>query len=62
MATKLQRVTCKIWLNRKVKSLNNSIIFKNIELKFGMEDNFAHLNSKSSIKLEFDFIEMFSAF
>ena len=45
MATKLQKVPCKIWLNRKVKFLNNSVIFKDIELKFGMETNFGPLNS-----------------
>ena len=56
MATKLQKVLCKIWLNRKVKFLNNSVIFKDIELKFGMETNFGPLMSKSNIKLEFDVI------
>ena len=40
MATKLQKVPCKIWLNRKVKFWNNSVIFKDIELEFGMETNF----------------------
>ena len=54
MATKLQKVPDKIWLNRKMKFLNNSVIFKDIELKFGMETNFGQLNSKSNIKLEFD--------
>ena len=39
MATKLQMVPCKIWLNGKVKFLNNSVIFKDIELEFGMETN-----------------------
>ena len=56
MATKLQKVPCKIWLNRKVKFLNNSVIFKGIELKFSMETNFGPLNSKGNIKLEFDVI------
>ena len=56
MATKLQKVPCKIWLNRKVKFFNNSVIFKDIELEFGMETNFGPLNSKSNIKLEFDVI------
>ena len=51
MATKLQKIPCKIWLNRKVKFLNNSVIFDNIELEFGMETNFGPLNSKSNIKL-----------
>ena len=58
MATKLQKVPCKIWLNRKVKFLNNSVIFKDIELEFGMETNVGPLNSKSNIKLEFDVIVM----
>ena len=44
MATKLQKVPCKIWLNRKVKFLNNSVIFKDIELEFGMGTNFGPLN------------------
>ena len=56
MAAKLQKVPYKIWLNRKVKFLNNSLIFKDIELKFGMETNSVPLNSKSNIKLEFDVI------
>ena len=62
MATKLQKVPCKIWLNRKVKFLNNSVIFKDIELEFGMEINFGPLNSKSNMNLEFDVIVTFSAF
>ena len=36
MVTKLQKVPCKILLNRKVKFFNNSVIFKDIELKFGI--------------------------
>ena len=44
MATKLQKVPRKIWLNRKVKVLNNLVIFKDIELKFGMQTNFGPLN------------------
>ena len=56
MATKLQKVPCKIWLNREEKLLNNSVIFKDIELKFRMKTNFWALNSKSNIKLEFDVI------
>ena len=53
---KITKVPCKIWLNRKVKFLNNSVIFKDIEVEFGMETNFGPQNSKSSIKLEFDVI------
>ena len=56
MAIKLQKVPCKIWLNRKVKFLNNSVIFRDIALKFAMETNSGPLNSKSNIKLEFDVI------
>ena len=33
--------------------MNNSAVFKNIELKFGMEANFGPLNSNSN-KLVFD--------
>ena len=56
MATKLQKVPCKTWLNRKVKFLNNSVIFKDIELEFSMETTSGPLNSKSNIKLGFDVI------
>ena len=56
MATKLRKVPCKIWMNRKVNFFNSSAIFKDIELKFGMMTNLGPLNSKSSIKLEFDVI------
>ena len=52
MATELQKVPCKIWLNKKVKLLNNLVTFKDIELEFGIETNFG----KSNIKLEFDVI------
>ena len=58
MATKLQKVHCKICLNRKVKFLNNSVIFKDIEPKFGIWTNFGPLNSKNNIKVEFDVIMM----
>ena len=56
MVTKLQKVPCKIWLNRKVNFFNNSVIFKDTELKFGMETRFGPLNSKRNVKLEFDVI------
>ena len=58
MATKLQKVPCKIWLNRKVNFFNNSVTFKDTELKFGMETSFGPLNSKHNVKLEFDVIIM----
>ena len=55
MATNLYKVPCKIWPNRKVNILKNSaVIFRDIELEFGMETNFGPLNSKRNIKLEFD--------
>ena len=53
MATKIHKAPWKIWPNRKVKFFNNSVIFKVIELKFGIEANFTPLNSKRNIKLEF---------
>ena len=56
MGTKLQKVPCRIWLNRKVKFFNNLVSFKDIELKFGIKTNFGPLHSKSNIKLEFDII------
>ena len=28
---------CRIWLNGRVKFFNNSVIYKDIELKFGMD-------------------------
>ena len=55
-AIKLQKVPCKIWLRRKVKFVNNSVIFKDIKLEFGRETNFGPLNSKSNVKLAFDII------
>ena len=58
MTSKLQKVPCKIWLDRKEKFFNNSVIFKDIELKFGVDTNFGPLNSKINIKLEFDVIMM----
>ena len=41
---KITKVSCRIWLNRTVKFLNNSVIFKDIELKFGGQTNFGPLN------------------
>ena len=37
MATKLLKLPCRIWLHRKVKFLNNSVIYKDIQLKLGIE-------------------------
>ena len=41
-----------------MKFLNNSVIFEDIELKFGIRTYFGSLNSKSNIKVEFDVIMM----
>ena len=55
MAIKLQKkVARRIWLQRKVTFLNNSVIYKDIELKFSIEINFEPLSLKSNIKLQFD--------
>ena len=35
-----------LWLNREVKLLNNSVIFEDTELKFGMETTSGHLIQK----------------
>ena len=51
MATKLQKVPRKIWLQRKVK---NQAIFRDIELKFGIGTNFEPLSSKTIIKFQSD--------
>ena len=56
MATKLHKVPCKIWLNRKVKFFNNSVLFTDIKLIFGMEANIGLLNLKNNIRLQFDVI------
>ena len=40
----------------KRKFLNNSVVYKDIELKFGMETNFGLLSSNNSIKLQLDVI------
>ena len=37
---------------RKLKFLNNSVIYEDIELKIGMITNFGSLISKSDIKLQ----------
>ena len=41
-----------------MKFLNNSVIFKDIELKFDKETNSGPLNSQINIKFEFDVIIM----
>ena len=45
MATKLQMVPHRIWLNRKMKFLNNPVVYKDIELKFSIEINLRPLSS-----------------
>ena len=42
MATKLGKVLRRIWFHRKVKVLNNSVTYKDTELKFGIETNVGH--------------------
>ena len=57
MATKLQKVTRRIWLHRKVEFLNNSDFYEDIELKVAMKTNFfGSLSSKGNILLQFDVI------
>ena len=56
MSTNYKRYLAKFDSDRKVKFLNNSIIFKDIELKFGIQTNFGPLNSKCNIKVQFDVI------
>ena len=56
MATKLQKVPCRIWRQRKVKK---SAICKDIELKFGIETKFGPLGSKTNINFQFDVIMTF---
>ena len=51
MATKLQKVPHRIWLQRKVKK---SAICGDIELKFGIGTNFGPLSSKTIIKFQSD--------
>ena len=53
MATKLQKVPHRIWLQRKVKS---QPICKDIELKFGIETKLGPLSSLTNINLQFDVI------
>ena len=53
MATKLQKVPRRIWLQRKVKK---SAMCKDIELKFGIETKFGPQSSKTNINLQFDVI------
>ena len=62
MTTKLQKVSCRTCIHRKVKLLNNSVIWKDIELKLTIKTNFGPLSSKSNIKLGFDVIVMLLSF
>ena len=59
MATKLQKVPDRIWLQRKVK---HQPFVKDIELKFGIETKFGPPSSKTNINLQFDVIMTFLAF
>ena len=56
MAANLQKVPCGICLTRKVTFSNNSVIYRDIELKFGMKTNFEPLTSESNIKSQYDVI------
>ena len=56
MEIQLQKVPHRMKLHSKVKVLNNSVIDKNVELKFSIDTYFAPLISESNIKLQFDVI------
>ena len=56
MEIQLQKVPRRMKLHRKVDVLNNSVIYKNIELKFSMYTYSGPLISESNIKLQFDVI------
>ena len=56
MEIQLQKVPRRVKLHKKVKVLNNSVIYKNVELKFGMDTYSGPPISESNIKLQFDVI------
>ena len=58
MATKLQKVPRRIWLQKSEKSA----ICKDIELKFGIETKFGPLSSNTNINFQFDVIMTFFSF
>ena len=52
MATKLQKVPRRIWLQGNVKK--SAIFCADIELKFGIETNIGPLSSKTNINFQSD--------
>ena len=56
MTTKLQIVPHKIWHHSKVKFLNTSVIYKNIDLQLAMDTNFGSLGSKLALNLSSDIL------
>ena len=56
MEIQLQKVPRRMKLHKKVKVLNNSVIYRNAELKFSMDTYFGPLISESNSKLQFDVI------
>ena len=49
MEIQLQKVPCRMKLHRELKFFNNSIIYKNVELKFSMDTYSGPLISESNI-------------
>ena len=52
----LQKVPRRIELNRKLIFFNNSVFYKNVEIKLSIDTYSRPLISESNIKLEFDVI------
>ena len=49
MEIQLQKVPCRMKLHRELTFFNNSVIYKNVELKFSMDTYFGPLISESNI-------------
>ena len=49
MEIQLQKVHCRMKLHRELKVFNNSVIYKNVELKFSMDTYSGPLISESNI-------------
>ena len=49
MEIQLQKVPCRMKLHRELKFFNNSVIYKNVELKFSMDTYSGPLISESNI-------------
>ena len=56
MEIQLQKMPRRIRLHGKVDFLNNSFIYKNVEMKSSMDTYSRPLISESNIKLEFEVI------